>query len=116
MGLDRLSLLLADEPAAFAKAPVLVVAALDAKGRDEALKLVTELRRAGRKVELDTKGRKVDKVVQYAAKVGAKYFVALGERELSTRVVKLKHLSERSEREVPLDALAAALDAPNASQ
>lgn len=68
----------------------------DASRRDDALKLVTDLRRAGVSADLPLSDAKVAKQFQAAEKCGARFAVVIGQEFPR---VKIKILSSRSEEE-----------------
>ena len=68
----------------------------DASRRDDALKLVTEMRRAGISVDLPLSEAKVAKQFQAAEKCGARFAVVIGQEFPQ---VKIKILSSRTEEE-----------------
>jgi histidyl-tRNA synthetase len=68
----------------------------DASRRDDALKLVTDLRRAGVSVDLPLSDAKVAKQFQAAEKCGARFAVVIGQEFPQ---VKIKILSSRTEEE-----------------
>lgn len=68
----------------------------DANHRDDALKLVTDLRRAGVSVDLPLAETKVAKQFQAAEKCGARFAIIIGEEFPR---VKIKILSSRTEEE-----------------
>ncbi len=68
----------------------------DAARRDDALKLVTDLRRAGVSVDLPLSDAKVPKQFQAAEKCGARFAVVIGQEFPQ---VKIKTLSSRTEEE-----------------
>jgi histidyl-tRNA synthetase len=68
----------------------------DANRRDDALKLVTDLRRAGVSVDLSLAETKVAKQFQAAEKCGARFAIIIGEEFPR---VKIKILSSRTEEE-----------------
>ena len=68
----------------------------DASRRDDALKLVTEMRRAGVSVDLPLSDAKVAKQFQAAEKCGARFAVIIGEEFPR---VKIKILASRTEEE-----------------
>ena len=111
MGLDRLVIAMADQVAAVG-GPKLFIASLDAGSKDEALRLATALRHDGLAVDFDPRGGSMKAQLKRAENVGAEYLLVLGERELQTRTAKLKRQSDRIERDVSLDAIAAALNSP----
>jgi len=109
MGLDRLVLLLGDK--ARAEPPVLFILPVDAPAKDAALKLATQLRHDGLKVDLDPRAGSLKAQFKRAAHVGAKYVMVLGEKELQSQAAKLKQQSDGVEREVSFAELAAVLRA-----
>jgi len=70
--------------------------------RGEALKLVTDLRRAGISVDLPLSNAKVAKQFQSAEKCGARFAIIIGEEFPR---VKIKNLSNRTEEECDASAL-----------
>lgn len=73
------------------------------------LKLVTELRNKGLKVEVEMASRKLKKSLDFANKLGIPYVVILGENELKSGKVMLKDMLKGSEYEVNLSELEVAL-------
>ncbi len=63
------------------------------------------LRRAGWRVELDLRGRRLSVNLSYAERVGIPTVVILGEAELAAREIIWRDLATRTERRYPLDAL-----------
>jgi histidyl-tRNA synthetase len=111
MGVERLCLLMKDQAAQLARPPVLFIASLDAPSRDEALRTVMALRAQGHKVDFDTRGGSLKAQMKRADASKARYALVLGEAELRTRCGKLKRMDTGEQREVSLEALAAALTA-----
>ena len=110
LGVDRLCLLLPDQ-AKVDRGPDLFVVTLDDKARDEALKLVSGLRRGGFRVELDPRGGSLKSQMKRADKSMARFALVLGENELASRSAQLKPLRGGEARQVSLDQLPAALRA-----
>lgn len=74
-----------------------------------AFKLVQQLRGAGLKADMDHTGRSLKAQFKYANKTGAPLCATLGDDEVATGAVKIKHMQTREERLVPLgDAASAA--------
>ncbi len=111
MGLDRLVICLGEKGAA--EGPVLFILPMDAAARDEALKLATKLRHDGLRVDIDARAGSMQAQFKRAEHVKAQHVLVLGARELSERKAKLKRLSDRVEKEVSLDELAAHLTQPS---
>ncbi len=109
-GVDRIALALEPEGAEAGTAPagrdgVFVVADDD---RDRALALVTELRRAGIRADLDLAGRAIKGQMKQADRVGARYALILGEGSKAT----LRDMESGEEREVDPATLVETLLAP----
>jgi histidyl-tRNA synthetase len=110
MGMDRLVLLLDAAKQPVATGPLLFIATFEGPLRDEAVALVMRLRNQGLMVDFAVSG-KVGKQGERADKLHATYFVAYGEQEHASRVLKLKNLrlpdgDPGKVSEVPLDGLA----------
>ena len=77
---------------------------------DEALvaaaKLAHELRGEGFAVQFDTVGRSLKSQMKYADKIGARYTTVLGEDELSGGMLRLKHMADGTQQELPLAGFA----------
>jgi histidyl-tRNA synthetase len=96
LGVERIALALEqDEQSQEATRADVFVVAGDA-GRDGALALVTELRRAGIRADLDLAGRAVKGQMKQADRVGARYAVILGEAGKAT----LRDMGSGEERDV----------------
>ncbi len=87
------------------------VATADDKAKDEALKLVSALRREGFRIEFDGRGGSLKSQMKRADKSMARFALVLGETELTTRSAQLKPLRGGEPKSVSLDALPAALSA-----
>jgi histidyl-tRNA synthetase len=98
LGVDRIALALEDTDAAGERDQpregVFVVA--DEDGRERALSLVTELRRAGIRADLDLAGRAAKGQMKQADRVGARYALLLGGDGQAT----LRDMESGEEREV----------------
>lgn len=64
--------------------------------------IVEQWRDAGCTVSLDVSGKKIGDQIKYADKLGIPYIVVIGDEEISSGKVKLKRLSDASEREVEI--------------
>ncbi len=93
---------------AFVSAPDVYVVIDGGKGRLAAFAAIGELRAGGLRVEYPLKDAAFGKQFKAAAESGAKLALIYGGDELAKGVVKLRDLTARSEREVPLaDTVAA---------
>ena len=68
------------------------------------LDVVAQLRNAGQLVELELRGRKIGKAFNWADKIGAKYTLVIGPRDLEAGTAMLKNLKTGNEQAVELDA------------
>lgn len=71
----------------------------------ESLKIASQLRNLGYKVEVDTSNKKVKKLFEYANKENIKYVIVLGEDELKNKKIKIKDMFNRCEYEVNVDEI-----------
>jgi histidyl-tRNA synthetase len=111
MGLDRIVLAMQDGGVPGLPAPVLVVV-VGTQPHDvaERLTVANALREAGLRVRPDGSPRKLGRQLEGAAKLGARWAVIVGE-ELTRGAVILRDLADGSQREVPLEEVAAAIRA-----
>ena len=100
-GVERLSMLCADPPAA--PRPVTVVPISEAEN-GPALEIADRLRRAGIAVDVGFRGN-LKKRMKYANRVSARAAVILGDDEVARQVAKLRNLDTGEERDVPIDQL-----------
>jgi histidyl-tRNA synthetase len=104
-GIERL-MMLCNEPAALPRS--VVIAPLGAAAEATALGIARALRRQGIAVEQDYRGT-MKRRLQRANKLNARAVLIIGDDELAKGVAQLKDLDSGAQREVALDALAAAL-------
>lgn len=100
-GIERLAMLLAEEPAVSRPIAVIPVGAAD---EIPALQLTERLRRAGFTVDLGYSGN-VGKRMKRANRLNASAVVIVGEDERSRGVAAVRDLDSGEQDEVPLDAL-----------
>ena len=104
-GIERL-MMLCNEPAAVPRA--VAIAPLGPAAESKALGIARALRRAGIAVEQDYRGN-MKRRMQRANKLNARAAIIIGDDELARGVAQLKDFDSGEQREVALDALAAAL-------
>ncbi len=104
-GIERLALLIAEPPPV--RRPVCLVP-LGAEAEGRAIALSGELRHAGYRVEMATRGN-LRRRMKAANKIGASAVVLLGEDELAKGVGTVRDLDSGAQSEVALDRLAAEL-------
>ena len=80
------------------------------------LPLVADLRRAGVRVELELRGRKIGKALGWADSVGCTHAMVVGPNELDNKKAKIKHLASGEQAEVGLytDDVLEGLQGPSA--
>jgi histidyl-tRNA synthetase len=110
VGLDRTVLAMEEQGVSLPDRPALV--AIVGTGDDIAdrLRVAGRLRDAGLTVRPDGSSRKLGKQLEAAGKVGARWAVIIGE-ELARDEVVLRDLGGGQQRTLPVDEVAAALDA-----
>ncbi len=85
--------------------PSLFVIALGQQATDAGFKLVHELRQAGIAAQMDFSNRKLNKIMQYADQIQAKYVVVIGDNELQTNEVELKAMATGQKNKISLSQL-----------
>jgi histidyl-tRNA synthetase len=111
LGFDRILIARRSSESATGVVRVYVVAIGEA-AQPEALRLCTELRRAGIGADLDLMGRSMKGQMKDADRSGARWAAILGEEELAAREVMLKDLESGEQERVPLDQLARKVSEP----
>lgn len=106
LGMERLVLLLQKTGKSFVEQPHLFVAWADDAQKSAAVKLVSELRKAGLIIEFDPRGGSLKSQMKRADKTGSKYAVVLGDQELKSGVAQLKPMAGGEPRQVELGKLA----------
>ncbi len=104
-GVERLSMLLTDMPAA--PRPVAVVPVGEA-AEAAALAVLQELRRAGIRAEMAYRGN-LKRRLERANRIGARAAIILGEAEVARGMAQVKDLSTGTQQEVPITDLPARL-------
>ncbi|MFH1033060.1 MAG: histidine--tRNA ligase [Pseudomonadota bacterium] len=106
MGIERLALLIADQPA-WQAGPELFIAALGDDARAWAFMQALELRCQGRWVELAHEAKSLKAQMRRADKLGAARVLIVGESEMANQVAVLKDMRNGGEqREVRLENVA----------
>lgn len=73
------------------------------KAREKGLELLRKLHLGGVTAEMDTLARNVKGQFKYAARIGSKYTVVIGEDEIDKGVVQLKNMDAHEQHEVRID-------------
>ncbi|MDQ7793086.1 MAG: histidine--tRNA ligase [bacterium] len=89
--------------------PDLFLAAADEEARPRVFALAVEARRAGLATHFDFGGRSLKAQMKAASRLGVRFSVVLGQRELETGVAVLKNMDSGAESEAPIAGLAGAI-------
>ncbi|MGG3822536.1 histidine--tRNA ligase [Geobacillus thermodenitrificans] len=85
------------------------VVAVGERAKDETVRLVYELRRAGLRVEQDYLGRKMKAQLKAADRLGASFVAIIGDEELEKQTAAVKHMASGEQTDVPLGELSSFL-------
>jgi histidyl-tRNA synthetase len=110
IGIDRVMLALAAESDKDLYLPVdaYVIPAKDDM-RDEAFRIVAQLRAAGIRADVDLMRRTMSKNLKYAASIGARFAVIVGRKEMEKSSVTLRDMASGDQRLTPIEDLAKAI-------
>ena len=77
------------------------------------LPIVSGLRNAGERIELELRGRKIPKAMKWANSIGCQFTVVVGPRDLESNQAMVKNLESGEQQAVPLttEAIAQAIQA-----
>ncbi len=104
-GLDRIVLTMEQQGLSFGREPAIsvMVVVAEESARDEAVRLLYELRRAGVPSDMDSSGKGVKAQMKAAATAKAAYACILGSSEIARGVVAVKEMATGSQEEVERD-------------
>lgn len=86
-------------------APALFLIPLGDHAREVCFSLLHDLRQKGLAVQMDFSGKKVAKSMQYADQIQAVHVAVVGDNELETGEIEIKHMASGSTRKFPLNHL-----------
>ena len=109
IGEDRLIMSLGKPAEEVARKPDVYIAPFGPGMNKEAIRLARALRRHNLVVELGDESFRLKKSLETASKLGAKYALISGEREVSTGVFALKDLAKGEQKSIERDQLAEAI-------
>ena len=109
LGIERLLLRLSECGIEIPKCdmPKIYIAPLGERAKAEAGKLVLTLRKSGISAETDYMERGLKPQMKYADKMGAEYVLVLGDDEIDTGKIRIKHMQSGQQTELSLDGLTA---------
>jgi histidyl-tRNA synthetase len=82
------------------------IAVMGDEARAAAVRLTSDLRKAGLRVDMDYTGRSLKAQMKLADKLGARYAIILGEEEVRTGAATVRDMSGSDQRQVAMTALA----------
>lgn len=88
-----------------ANAPQIFLIALGQEARAACFSLLHQLRHQGVSASMDFSDRKINKSMQYANQVNARYVAVVGDEELKNKQVDLKEMATGEKKSVPLHNL-----------
>ncbi len=103
IGMERLLALLPLTDEDFRRSPLLFVAALGDEAKDRAFELCNRLRMQGLWVEMDYTGKSLKSQMKRADKMGSRYVLILGERELAEKRAELRDMTTSTQETVALE-------------
>lgn len=98
MGFERLLMLLEDKKEEALRKPELAIVIADEDGKSFCHQLAYKLREKNLFVDLDLEGRSVKSQFKRANKIGAKYVLTIGSREIAEKKGKIKYMAETKEK------------------
>ena len=109
IGMDRLvELVMAAQPVLL-RPPAVFFAAMGAEAWKRAFQWAGELSDQGIRVEIDFSERSLKALMRRADRLGAKFVLIVGEREIEEKTVSLRHMATKEQTAVPVDNLVAAV-------
>lgn len=90
-------------------APEIFLIALGKEARATCFSLLHKLRKESIAAIMDFSDRKINKTMQYANHIKAQYVVVIGEDEIKSKQIELKHMATGEKRILPLNHVAAIL-------
>ena len=105
IGMERLSLLLAEDEVRFRKSPDLFIATLGKEAYKRAFMLAHDLRTEGLRIEYDHEGKSLKAQMRKADNFGAAYVLILGEDEIKSGRAILKDMKGHEQDEIGLEGL-----------
>jgi len=79
------------------------IAKISEKNTDIAFKLLQKIRNAGLSADMDYYAKSLKSQMRLAHKIGARYTIIIGEKELSKNMVTLRNMKTKEQKEVNLD-------------
>ena len=101
MGLERLIMLMEAQNVDFGRRyPDVYIMSQSAEYVDYCMKLVNVLRNNGISADTEMSGKSLKAQFKYADKINANYGIVIGESEINSQTIKIKKLSDGTEKEI----------------
>lgn len=85
--------------------PLLYLVPLGADSTEKCFQILHDLRQKGIAAQMDYTGKKLNKALQYADQINAKFVAVVGENELASNVVEIKEMATGEKTKVALSEL-----------
>ena len=109
IGFDRLAEIVAKTGKSYSRAPKLFIAALGPDAQAAAFQWQTALSGRGITTEMDFEDRSLKSQMKRANRSGAGFALIVGENELASGSAVLRNLEDKSQTNIPIDGLVAAI-------
>jgi histidyl-tRNA synthetase len=108
MGIERILSTMAGQNAPFPKppSPFLHLVPLDASSKEAALEIAYKLRHREIPTEVYTRGKKLQKAMQEVSQTGSTHCIVLGENEITSGTVEIKHMETRQTEKISFSNIA----------
>jgi len=93
-------------PLSLRSAPEILFVAMDSKSLRMAFQIASEIRSHGIKADIYPEAAKMQKQMRYADQLGVPYVAIIGEQEVASNSVTLKHMQSGEQQEIPAGSLA----------
>ena len=105
MGLERLLMVMQEQGCAFPEKPAcdVYLVSMGAAAAQRCFAIASQLREGGVTAECDIVGRSLKAQMKYADKLGARYTIVVGDRELETETAQLKDMATGTTEDIRLD-------------
>lgn len=89
--------------------PALFFIALGDAAKQACFSLLHDFRERGIPTQMDFSGKKINKAMQYASQINARFVAVIGDNELQNQEVELKEMATGSTKKIPLKELSEAV-------
>lgn len=93
--------------------PTIFLIPLGEKAQQQCLRILHQLREFGIPSEMDFSGKKLNKAMQYANRINARYVAVVGDNEIETDEIELKEMASGAKVKTPLSILPRMMQSPS---